>query len=88
MVHEIGRKYQVTVVTSDGVEQVITAGQGAKLISAREFSEEVKFVRRQIREEWEQHRQSSKNYLFDHMDDDLAQQMEDVRLGKKNKIQQ
>ncbi|RAZ24543.1 hypothetical protein DK853_50455, partial [Klebsiella oxytoca] len=48
VVHEIGRKYHVTVVTSDGVEQVVTLGQGGTLISAREFLEEVKLVRRQI----------------------------------------
>ncbi len=83
VVHEIGRKYQVTVATSDGVEQVITAGQGAKLISAREFEEEVHLAERQIREEWERHRQSGRNYLFDHMDKELAGQMEDIRLGNR-----
>ena len=31
----------MTVATSDGVEQVITVGQGASLISARELEEEV-----------------------------------------------
>lgn len=86
VVHEIGRKYHVAVVTSDGVEQVITAGQGATLISAREFLEEVEYVKRQIREEWAKHRQDGRNYLFDHMDDDLAQQLEDVRLGKRKEI--
>lgn len=83
VVHEIGRKYHVTVATSDGVEQVITTGQGAKLVSAREFEEEVRLAERQIREEWERHRQSGRNYLFDHMDEELARQMEDVRLGKR-----
>ena len=37
VVHEVGRKYHVTVVTSDGVEQVITQGQGGTIISSREF---------------------------------------------------
>ncbi|MDO4312691.1 MAG: TetM/TetW/TetO/TetS family tetracycline resistance ribosomal protection protein [Eubacteriales bacterium] len=83
VVHEIGRRYHVTVATSDGVEQVITTGQGAKLISAREFKEEVEIVNRQIREEWEHHRQNGRNYLFDYMDEELAQHMEDIRLGKK-----
>lgn len=83
VVHEIGRKYHVTVATSDGVEQVITTGQGAKLISARELKEEIVIVNRQIREEWERHRQTDRNYLFDHMDEELARHMEDVRLGKK-----
>lgn len=46
VVHEVGRKYHVTVVTSDGVEQVITQGQGGTIISSREFLEEVKIVNR------------------------------------------
>lgn len=83
VVHEIGRKYHVTVVTSDGVEQVVTLGQGGKLISAREFREEVEITKHLIREEYEKRRESGKNYLFNHMDKELAEEMEEVRLGKK-----
>ena len=83
VVHEVGRKYHVTVVTSDGVEQVITQGQGGTIISSREFLEEVKSVNRQIQEEWELHKESAKNYLFDHMDRELAGHMEEVRMGRK-----
>lgn len=83
VVHEIGRKYHVTVVTSDGVEQVVTLGQGGTLISSREFLEEVRIVNSQIREETEARRESGKNYLFDHMDEELANHMEEVRLGRK-----
>ena len=39
--HENGRKYDITVVTSDGLEQVIILGEGCQLISAREFEREV-----------------------------------------------
>ena len=45
VVHHIGRKRHVTVVTSDGVEQVVTQGQGSALISSREFYEEVEITR-------------------------------------------
>lgn len=83
VVHEIGRKYHVTVVTSDGVEQVVTLGQGGTLISAREFQEEIALVRREIEEESRKRRESGKNYLFDHMDKELADHMEEVRLGRK-----
>lgn len=86
VVHHIGRKYHVTVVTSDGVEQVITLGQGGTLISSREFKEEVELVRRQIREEYESRRDKGKNYLFDHMDEKLVKDMEEVRLGRKDTI--
>ncbi len=82
VVHQIGRKYHVTVVTSDGVEQVVTLGQGGALISAREFKEEVEAVKRQIAEEGRRHGGSRKNYLFDHMDPKLRREMEQVRLGK------
>ena len=83
VVHEIGRKYHVTVVTSDGVEQVVTLGQGGTLISSREFLEEVRIVNEQIREETKARRESGRNYLFDHMDEELANHMEEVRLGRK-----
>lgn len=83
VVHELGRKYHVTVATSDGVEQVITLGQGGRLISAREFREEVEIVRRQIQEEVDSRRERGKNYLFDHMDKELVDELEDVRLGRK-----
>lgn len=82
-VHEMGRKYQVTVATSDGLEQVIILGQGGKLLSARELREEVRLVQEQIREECHKKRESSKRYLFDSMDQELADYMEEVRLGKK-----
>ncbi len=82
-VHEIGRKYRVTVATSDGLEQVIIRGQGAALLSARELREEIILIEEEIRRESEQRRQKGKQYLFDHLDEDLADYMEDVRLGKK-----
>lgn len=82
-VHAIGRKYHVTVATSDGLEQVIIRGQGGNLLSAQGLKEEVEIVNREIQREWEKKRQSSRNYLFHHMTDEMADYMEEVRLGKK-----
>ena len=39
--HENGKKFDITVVTSDGVEQIIIMGAGCKLMSSREFEKEV-----------------------------------------------
>ena len=50
--HENGRKYNVTVATSDGLEQVIIRGAGCLLYSAREFEEEVKAMEEHIRNEY------------------------------------
>ena len=68
VVHHIGRKYHVTVVTSDGVEQVITMGQGGTRISSRDFLEEIEYTKKLIEEDNEKQRVSDRNYLFDHAD--------------------
>lgn len=49
--HENASKYDVTVATSDGLEQIIIRGQGAKLLSARDFKEEVDRTELKIRED-------------------------------------
>ena len=83
VVHHIGKKYHVTVVTSDGVEQVITMGQGGTRISSRDFLEEIKYTKKLIQEDNEKQRVSDRNYLFDHADEELVRKMEDIRLGRK-----
>ena len=84
VVHHIGRKYHVTVVTSDGVEQVITMGQGGTRISSRDFLEEIEYTKKLIAEDNEKQRVSDRNYLFDHADEEFVRKMEDIRLGRKS----
>ena len=81
-VHRIGRQYQVAVATSDGLEQVIIMGQGAHRISAQGLKKEIEDTEKTAREEWYQRRQSSKTYLFDHMSEEMQEQMEKIRLGE------
>lgn len=80
--HEIGRKYKVTVATSDALEQVIVMGQGAYRISARDFYEEVERTEKQIREINERERGEKRNYLLDYAKEEDVREMEKVRLGK------
>lgn len=80
--HEIGRKYKVTVATSDALEQVIVMGQGAYRISARDFYEEVERTEKKIREINERERGEKRNYLLDYAKEEDAREMEKVRLGK------
>lgn len=46
--HEIGKKYKVTVATSDGTEQVIIMQQGAYRMSAADLKSSVDWVNEQI----------------------------------------
>ena len=83
LAHKIGRQYQVTVATSDELEQLIIYGQGCHLMSARDLKEEVAWANEQIREEKGKLEKSGKNYLFHGADEELAAYLEDIRLGRK-----
>ena len=63
--HENSRRYDITVVTSDGLEQVIIRGAGCALISSREFEEEVKTASGTFSQEYEQKakKENEKTYL-------------------------
>lgn len=82
-VHEIGRKYRVTVATSDALEQVIILGQGASRMSARGLYQEIEECNIEIRSTLMEKAEKGKNYLFSHMSEDMAELMEEVRLGRK-----
>ena len=76
-------KYKVTVATSDGLEQIIIRGQGASLLSSRELRTEIELANIQIQEEIAEKRQKNGNYLFNYLDEELSEYMEEIRLGKK-----
>ena len=46
--HELGKKYQVQVATSDALEQMIILGSGARRISAAEFIKELEETEKEI----------------------------------------
>ena len=82
--HQMGRKNKVTVATSDGVEQLIIRGQGCMLMSAADLREDVERVGRQIEEERGNLPKPGKNYLFQDVDQDLKEYLEQLRLGKES----
>lgn len=83
-VHEIGKKYDVTVATSDAAEQVIIWGQGAKRISAMGLRQEIRDTCREIQNGYLKAHPGGKTYLFENLGEDMAALMEEVRLGRKS----
>ncbi len=73
-VHRIGRNNQVTVATSDGLEQIIILGQGAVRMSARGLLEEIRGAEEEMRNEWREKRRSSNHFLGESMPEDLFSQ--------------
>ena len=57
---KMGKKYNVTVATSDGLEQIIIRGQGCRLLSARELKDEIERTKKTL---FEEHPQESKKAI-------------------------
>ncbi|MBQ0001475.1 MAG: TetM/TetW/TetO/TetS family tetracycline resistance ribosomal protection protein [Clostridiales bacterium] len=81
--HKLSGQNLVTVATSDGLEQIIIMGQGAVRMTASDLKEELDRASTQIRQEWTEGKQSTRNFLIDQVSPEMARFMEDVRLGKK-----
>ena len=69
-------KYNVTVATSDGLEQIIIRGAGCALLSARELKEEIERANASIMQSYQEKQKVEKNCLGENLDPKLKQQME------------
>lgn len=75
--HEYGRKYHVTVATSDGLEQIIIRGQGCRLLSSRELKKEIERTAKEFKERTEGKNPVQKTYLKDHLSEEILREMSD-----------
>ena len=66
-VHEIGRKYHVTVATSDALEQIIIWGQGAARLSAQGLREEIEAHNKERQEEWKAQNPGERYFPFEEL---------------------
>ena len=82
-VHQIGRKYDVTVATSDRLEQVIILGQGARRMSAAELYTEVEEMAAELRREHLAYTPRGGRYLFEDLNEETAKELEAMRLGRR-----
>ena len=82
-VQKIGKKHHVMVATSDALEQMIILGQGAQRISARELREQIELVNQEIREEHIAKTKKANAYLFESLSDEMAEWMDDIRMGRR-----
>ncbi len=76
--HENSKKYDVTVATSDGLEQIIIRGQGCKLLSARDLKEEVERTEKNLQTDYLEKQVKGRNLLGDMLGDSMTQMKQDV----------
>lgn len=73
--HENSGKYEVTVATSDGLEQIIILGAGCGLISSRELKEEIERVLSQTLQDFKDTHPGRKNALEDMLPEQTIKKM-------------
>lgn len=76
--HENGRKHDVTVATSDGLEQMIIRGQGCRLLSAKDLEAEIRRTAKDTMEDFGNLRPKGKRYLFDGISEETVAQIRDI----------
>lgn len=76
---QMGRKVNIRVATSDGLEQVIILEKGAARMSARELKLELDKTEKLIRKDLEEHHSTHRNSIMDNLPEDVAQMLEMLR---------
>ncbi len=76
--HENGKKYDVTVATSDGLEQIIIRGQGCRLMSARDLQQEIALMNKNLQENFLENQKPSRNYLMDNISREIADVLSEI----------
>ncbi len=78
--HKNQQKYQITVATSDGLQQVIIRGAGCSLISAREFQAEVKRSLEQMKQEHLEPLNDQRSKLEDSLSEETKEKLKRTLL--------
>lgn len=76
--HENKKNYNITVATSDGLQQMIVRGEGCSLLSARELKAELEAANERIRQEYRPMHGMDRNYLSDALSPKAKQHIEDL----------
>ena len=84
-VHKMGQKYDVIVATSDYLEQMIIWGSGARRISAQGLLEEVKQMKKEVRQTYLSQPEKGGNFPFRNLSakEFLRESQEQEKEGKQ-----
>lgn len=81
--HENGKKYHVSVATSDGLEQIIIRGEGCSLLSAKDLRQEIDRIKSEMAREHMRAAPGSRNYLLDGVSEEVEGQIQKALAERK-----
>ncbi len=76
--HDNKKNYNITVATSDGLQQMIVWGEGCSLLSARELKVEIAETYKRLKQEYMKMQGRERNYLIDLLPLEVKRQIEDL----------
>ena len=76
--HDNQKKYDITVATSDNLQQIIIRGSGSAVISARELKEEIDRTNEQVMQAFRQKQTVNRNYLGESLSKETISQIEEL----------
>jgi small GTP-binding protein len=83
--HDNQGKYNITVATSDGLQQIIVRGAGCSVLSARELKEEIERTNEKVIQDYERKQALKLNYLKDTLSAETKQQMHELLREEKER---
>lgn len=84
--HDNQKKYEITVATSDGLQQMIIRGAGCAVLSARELKEEIDRANERVIQAYQEKQAKDRNFLKDALSAETKQQMEAFLKEETEKI--
>ncbi|MCB8818567.1 translation factor GTPase family protein [Desulfosporosinus shakirovi] len=81
--HDNQQQYNITVATSDGLQQIIIRGAGCALLSARELKVEIDGANDRLKQEYQEVKGMVRNYLVDALSPAAKQHMKEI-VNKEN----
>lgn len=82
--HDNQKKYDITVATSDGLQQIIIRGSGAGLLSARELKAQMQEANERVQQEYQLKQEKYRNDLLDTLSQDQKQQIQELMNQSEN----
>ena len=75
--HDNHKKYDITVATSDNLQQIIILGAGCSVLSAGDLKKEIESLEESISKAWLDRQVRHRNYLRDLLPDEMKKRMKE-----------
>lgn len=81
--HDNQKKYNITVATSDGLQQLIVRGAGSALLSARELKIEIEEASIRLKQKYQEMQHIGRSFVEDSLSEETIRQLEELNKDEE-----